>query len=479
MNQMFVRRTGLFLGIILFLVVISFGKIDGLSTDGQITLAVFLLMGVWWATEALPLPITSLMPLVLFPLFGVEEIGVISKEFMNKVQFLFAGGFMLAIGMQKWNLHRRVALTILQYAKLTGKSIVASFMVISALLSMWVMNTSTTIMLLPIALSVCLVLCDAVKKLSDSDSAKLQISVLLGIAFSSSIGGIATPIGTGPNGFLIQFLGKEGVDIGFIDWFLIGFPVTFILIPTLWFLLTFVFFPVNFSATKEARVPIKKMLKGLGPISFEEKIVAIVFLLTALGWIFRKVLNETAIFSGLEDAVIAMVGGLSLFFFRSKSRKENLLEWKDLEDNFPWGLIFLFGGGMALAFVVSSTGLAQWLANLIPTNLNLILLMFLLITLIVFLTELTSNIATTMTFIPIIFAISLNLDINPLILTVPLTFAASCAFMLPVATPPNSIIFASKHVPIAEMVKVGFWLNLCAIAVIVLVGYYYIPVIFN
>jgi sodium-dependent dicarboxylate transporter 2/3/5 len=226
-------------------------------------------------------------------------------------------------------------------------------------------------------------------------------------------------------------------------------------------------------------VPIKKMLKGLGPISFEEKIVAIVFLLTALGWIFRKVLNETAIFSGLEDAVIAMVGGLSLFFFRSKSRKENLLEWKDLEDNFPWGLIFLFGGGMALAFVVSSTGLAQWLANLIPTNLNLILLMVLLITLIVFLTELTSNIATTMTFIPIIFAISLNLDINPLILTVPLTFAASCAFMLPVATPPNSIIFASKHVPIAEMVKVGFWLNLCAIAVIVLVGYYYIPVIFN
>ena len=201
---MLVRRTGLFLGVILFLVVIFFGRIDGLSTDGQITLAVFLLMGIWWATEALPLPITSLMPLVLFPLFGVEEIGIISKEFMNKVQFLFAGGFMIAIAMQKWNLHRRVALTILQYSDLSGKKIVASFMGISALLSMWVMNTSTTIMLLPIAVSVCYVICDTVKGISEKERINLQVCVLLGIAYSSSIGGIATPIGTGPNGFLIS-----------------------------------------------------------------------------------------------------------------------------------------------------------------------------------------------------------------------------------------------------------------------------------
>ena len=225
------------------------------------------------------------------------------------------------------------------------------------------------------------------------------------------------------------------------------------------------------------KIEIERLKKELGPISYEEKLVAIVFTLAGLCWISRSFFLQN-ILPLLDDTTIAISFGLILFILPSKQKATALLSWKDTI-NLPWGIIILFGGGMALAFVVSSTGLAQWLANLIPTNLNLILLMVLLITLIVFLTELTSNIATTMTFIPIIFAISLNLDINPLILTVPLTFAASCAFMLPVATPPNSIVFASKHVPIREMVRVGFWLNLFAIAVIVLLGYYYIPVIFN
>ena len=226
MNKALVRKIGFFSGLTLFCMIFFIDEVPGLSRSGQITLCVFLLMGIWWATEALPLPITSLLPLVLFPLFGVAEIGVISKEFMNKVQFLFAGGFMIAIAMQKWNLHRRVALTILQYSDLSGKKIVASFMGISALLSMWVMNTSTTIMLLPIAVSVCYVICDTVKGISEKEQINLKVCVLLGIAYSSSIGGIATPIGTGPNGFLIQFLAKENIDIGFIDWFLIGLPVS-------------------------------------------------------------------------------------------------------------------------------------------------------------------------------------------------------------------------------------------------------------
>ena len=479
MNKAAVSKIGFFSGLAIFLMIFFLGEIPGLSRAGQITLCVFLLMGIWWATEALPLPITSLLPLVLFPLLGVAEIGVISKEFMNKVQFLFAGGFMIAIAMQKWNLHRRVALTILQYSDLSGKKIVASFMGISALLSMWVMNTSTTIMLLPIAVSVCYVICDTVKDISEKERNNLQICVLLGIAYSSSIGGISTPIGTGPNGFLIQFLAKENIDIGFIDWFFIGLPVSICLLPILWIILTYVLFPLRFEANEQAKKPIHNMLKNLGQMSYEEKIVGIIFFLTALCWIFRKMINQIPTFAGLEDAVIAMIGGLSLFFFRSKDGKVSLLEWEDLEKKFPWGLIFLFGGGMALAYAVTSTGLAEWLANLIPLGLGLFVLLALLITLIVFLTELTSNIATTMTFIPIIYAVSIKLGLNPLILMVPLTISASCAFMLPVATPPNSIVFASNLVSIESMVKAGFFLNLFAVAVLIVFGYFYIPLVFQ
>ena len=250
-------------------------------------------------------------------------------------------------------------------------------------------------------------------------------------------------------------------------------------VPILWIILTYLLFPLRFEASELAKKPIHNMLKNLGPMSYEEKIVGIIFFLTALCWIFRKMINQIPTFVGLEDAVIAMIGGLSLFFFRSKDGKVSLLEWEDLEKKFPWGLIFLFGGGMALAYAVTTTGLAEWLANLIPLGLGLFVLLALLITLIVFLTELTSNIATTMTFIPIIYAISIKLGLNPLILMVPLTISASCAFMLPVATPPNSIVFASNLVSIESMVKAGFFLNLSAVAVLIVFGYFYIPVVFQ
>ena len=333
-------------------------------------------------------------------------------------------------------------------------------------------------MLLPIAVSVCFVICDTVKGISEKERINLQVCVLLGIAYSSSLGGIATPIGTGPNGFLIQFLAKEGVDIGFLDWFLIGLPITLVLLPILWVLLTTILFPLHFEANKMAKKPIYEMLKKLGSVSQEEKVVACIFVLTATLWIFRKMINQIPAFTGLEDAVIAMIGGLSFFFFKSKKEKVTLLEWKDLEEKFPWGLIFLFGGGMALAYAVTSTGLASWLANLIPTGLGLFILLALLITLIVFLTELTSNIATTMTFIPIIYAVSIKLEVNPLNLMLPITISASCAFMLPVATPPNSIVFASNLVSIQSMVKAGFFLNLISASLLILFGYFYIPLIF-
>ncbi len=451
----------------------------GLTFNGQVTLAIFLLMGIWWGTEALPLPITSLLPLILFPIFSVEAIGVISKEFMNKVQFLFAGGFMIAIAMQKWNFHKRIALSILQYTGIKARGITAGFMITSALLSMWVMNTSTTIMLLPIGLSVVMAVTESLKKISQKEKSNFQIVILLGIAYSSSVGGIATPIGTAPNGYLIQFISEKGIDIGFFDWMMIGLPITLVLIPFMWFLLTFVLYPINFEAPKDTKKNLKNMLNELGKISYEEKVIGIVFLVTAFLWVSRKVLVQIPIFSFLDDAVIAMLGGLSLFVLRSRNRSACLLEWKDMEKQFPWGLLFLFGGGMALAYMVSSSGLASWLASLIPTDTSVFMILFSVVLMVVFLTELTSNLATTMTFIPIVYSIGVNIGIDPLILTIPLTIAASCAFMLPVATPPNSIVYASNKIPISEMVKTGIWLNIFSIFLVFILVYNLVPIVFG
>ena len=470
---------GFYFGLLVFFSILFLPQPPGLTFNGQVTLAVFLLMGVWWATEALPLPITSLLPLILFPIFSVEEIGVISKEFMNKVQFLFAGGFMIAIAMQKWNFHKRIALSILQYTGIKARGITAGFMITSALLSMWVMNTSTTIMLLPIGLSVVLAVTESLKKISQKEKSNFQIVILLGIAYSSSVGGIATPIGTAPNGYLIQFIAEKGTDIGFFDWMLIGLPITLVLIPFIWFLLTFVLYPIDFEVPKDTKKNLRNMLKELGKISYEEKVIGIVFLVTALLWISRKVLIQIPIFSFLDDAVIAMLAGLSLFVLRSKNTSKSLLEWQDMEKQFPWGLLFLFGGGMALAYMVSSSGLASWLAGLIPTDTSVFMILFSVVLMVVFLTELTSNLATTMTFIPIVYSIGLNIGIDPLILTIPLTIAASCAFMLPVATPPNSIVYASNKIPISEMVKTGIWLNIFSIFLVFVLVYNLVPIVFG
>ncbi len=473
------KKVGFYFGLLVFIFILLSPQPSGLNYNSQVSLAIFILMGIWWATEALPLPITSLLPLVLFPIFSVEEMGVISKEFMNKVQFLFAGGFMIAISMQKWNLHKRIALTILQFTGVKARGIIISFMFTSALLSMWVMNTSTTIMLLPIGLSVAAALTDSLKNISPKEKFNFQLSLLLGIAYASSAGGIATPIGTAPNGYLIQFVSEKGIDIGFFDWMLIGLPISLILVPFIWFLLTFILFPVNFDAPNNTKQLLKKMLHDLGKISKEEKMVGLVFLITAIFWIFRKGLVQFHIFSFLDDAVIAMIGGLSLFFIRSRKESVTLLEWSDMEKKFPWGLIFLFGGGMALAFMVSSSGLAFWLASLIPTDTSVWIIFLSVVIMVVFLTELTSNLATTMTFIPIVYSIGVNLEIDPLILTIPLTISASCAFMLPVATPPNSIVYASNLIPIEKMVKAGFWLNILSVFLVFLIVYNLVPIIFN
>ena len=476
MKSIDLKVFGFWLGIASFLLVLYLPNPEGLSSDGRITAAVFLLMGIWWAFEAIPLQVTALMPLVLFPLLNIQDIGVISREYMNKVQFLFAGGFIIAIAIQKWGLHKRVALNILKYSGLNSRGIIGSFMIASAVLSMWVMNTSTAIMLLPVGISVIKVISDTVNNVTKNEKYNFQLCLLLGIAYAASVGGIATPIGTSPNGVLIQFASNNyNYDIGFANWISIGLPITIGLAPLIWFLLTYVIFPVNFSANQESKDKLDSMLKELGSMSNEEKKVIIVFISTAFFWIFRQLLDDLPGLSLLDDSVIAITGAISLFFINEKESKNKLLLWDDVQNGFPWGLIFLFGGGMALAYVVNDSGLALWLASLIPSETYFWIILITVIVMVIFLTELTSNLTTTITFLPVVASVGLNMGINPLLLILPLTISASCAFMLPVATPPNSIVYASNLIPIQKMVRAGIFINVSSIIYIFFISYFLIP----
>ena len=476
MQSIDTRLIGFWLGIISFLIILYLPNPEGLSSEGRITAAVFVLMGLWWAFEAIPLQITALMPLILFPLLNVEEIGVISREYMNKVQFLFAGGFIIALAIQKWGLHKRVALNILKFSGLNSRGIVASFMVASAVLSMWVMNTSTAIMLLPVGISVIKVISDTVNNVTENQKFNFQLCLLLGIAYAASVGGIATPIGTSPNGVLIQFASNNyDYDIGFANWLSIGLPITLGLGPLIWVFLTYFIFPVNFSANQESKNKLDSMLRELGPMSNEEKKVIVVFLITAFFWIFRQLIDDLPGLSLLDDSVIAITGAVSLFFINKNKSRNKLLVWDDVQTGFPWGLIFLFGGGMALAFVVNDSGLALWLASLIPSETYFWIILLTVIVMVILLTELTSNLTTTITFLPVVASVGLNMGIDPLLLILPLTISASCAFMLPVATPPNSIVYASNLIPIQKMVKAGIFINLSSILYVFIISYFIIP----
>ena len=476
MQSIDTRIIGFWLGIISFLIILYLPNPEGLLSEGRITAAVFVLMGLWWAFEAIPLQITALMPLILFPLLNVEEIGVISREYMNKVQFLFAGGFIIALAIQKWGLHKRVALNILKFSGLNSRGIVASFMVASAVLSMWVMNTSTAIMLLPVGISVIKVISDTVNNVTENQKFNFQLCLLLGIAYAASVGGIATPIGTSPNGVLIQFASNNyDYDIGFANWLSIGLPITLGLGPLIWVFLTYFIFPVNFSANQESKNKLDSMLRELGPMSNEEKKVIVVFLITAFFWIFRQLIDDLPGLSLLDDSVIAITGAVSLFFINENKSRNKLLVWDDVQTGFPWGLIFLFGGGMALAFVVNDSGLALWLASLIPSETYFWIILLTVIVMVILLTELTSNLTTTITFLPVVASVGLNMGIDPLLLILPLTISASCAFMLPVATPPNSIVYASNLIPIQKMVKAGIFINLSSILYVFIISYFLIP----
>jgi len=441
----------------------------GLSDIGWTTAAIGGLMAVWWATEAVPIAITALLPLVVFPLLGIASIQDTAAPYAHKVIFLFLGGFIVAFAMQRWNLHRRIALSVLQVVGGNGRSLVGGFMLASAVISMWVMNTSTTMMLLPIAVSIITVIHNSVDELDDKGRADFQYALLLGVAYGATIGGMATLVGTAPNATLAAFMQENhGIDIDFASWMMVGLPLSIVMLPLAWIALTRFVFRVDFHTSGEGRAELKRMKDELGGIKTPEIRVAIVFTIMAAAWITRPLLATVPGLSALDDSGIAMAGAIALFLIPSGDKSDPfLIRWKYAE-RLPWSVLILFGGGLTLAGAVNRTGLAEWLGNNLQDigMLPLAMVVIAITTLIVFLTELTSNIATTATFLPVIGAIAYKAGIDPIVLTVPVTFAASCAFMLPVATPPNAIVFGSGLLTIPKMARAGMALNIIGILLV-------------
>ena len=369
------KSVGFFVGIIASLIVLFLPESDGLAPEAQRAAAIFVLMGIWWATEAVPIAITALIPLVFFPLLGVASIEATAAPYANKNIFLFLGGFFLSLAIQKCNLHKRIALTILKFTGTRGKSIIAGFMVSSCLLSMWIMNTSTTIMLLPIGLAIITVVKESMTELSELEKLNFQVALLLGIAYAANIGGIATLIGTAPNMALNGFMEEQySVSISFLDWMKVGVPVSLTLLPLAWLSLTRLSFPVNFQTSEQTHATFFNMRHSLGEIKTSEKRVLFIFLFTAFLWVTRGQINNIPGLEGLSDPGIAMLCGLALFLTPSGSTSENLLEWKDAERGVPWGVLLLFGGGLSLAAAAQSTGLAAWIGGLMPVGLSLSLI---------------------------------------------------------------------------------------------------------
>ena len=452
-----------------------------------------LLMAVWWITEVLPFAITALLPLVFLPLMGAGTIQSAAAPFADPIIFLFMGGFMIAQAMQRWNLHRRLALAIILRTGTRPPNLVAGFMLATAFLSMWVSNTAVAVMMLPIALSVIQVV-QAPREIPDAGAghpvdpgaSAFGVALLLGVAYAASIGGVATLIGTPPNALLAGFMAQEfSLDIGFGRWMLIGIPVTLILLPITWFLLTRILFPLGdgagdgLEAAEASSRSLEALRRELGSISSAEIRVAVVFVVTALAWISRPLLNTWV--PGLSDAGIAMAATLILCILPAGGGKKGpLLDWQWAR-GIPWGILLLFGGGLSLAGAISQTGLAAWIGEALTAagGIPFVLLLLLVAAVIVFLTELTSNTATAAAFLPILAALAVALGQDPLLFTVIAALAASCAFMLPVATPPNAVVFGSGHLRMQDMVRAGLILNVLVIGLAPTIAYIAITLLFG
>ncbi len=473
------KNFGLILGPLMFFIILLFFHPSGLNDQSNAVLAATIWISIWWIFEALPIAVTALLPIVLFPIAGGMDLAQTTASYGHKLIFLIMGGFMIAIAIEKWNLHKRIALYIIYFIGTDLRKIILGFMVATAFLSMWISNTATAVMMLPIGVVI-------IKQLKDNpntDENENNIfgkALMLAIAYSASIGGIATLIGTPPNLVMAGIVSQVyGYEISFLEWIVFGLPVSMLLLAICWVYLTRYAFTFKQDKFPDGREEILKLKNELGVISYEQKIVGLVFISVGFSWITRSFLLQK-IFPALDDAIIAIIFAMILFIINAKSKKDKILEWKEAV-KMPWGILLLFGGGMSLAKAFDVSGLAIWIGNQITVigNFDLFLFLILLVTAINFLTEVTSNVATTAMLLPVIAPIALELDIHPFILMTAAAVAASCAFMLPVATPPNAIVFGSGYLRIPDMVKKGFLLNIISILIIVLMVYYLLPLVWE
>ncbi|WP_136481341.1 SLC13 family permease [Cognatitamlana onchidii] len=473
------KRIGLVLGPLLFILIRLFFAPEGLSEEANAVLGSAVWIAVWWITEAIPIAATALLPIVLFPLSGSLDIGATTASFGHKFVFLYLGGFIIAIALEKWNLHKRIALNIINVIGSNVQNIILGFMMATAFLSMWISNTATSVMMLPIGIAIIKQLKDN-PKTDEDENLIFGKALMLGIAYSASIGGISTLIGTPPNLVLAGVVSEAyGYEITFSQWFIFGFPISVILLAICWKYLTSFAFTFNQKEFPGGKQEIKRLLQSLGKMTYEEKTVAIVFATTAFCWITRSFLLKK-ILPNIDDTVIAIVFALVLFLIPSKTKKTNIMSWKDTKD-LPWGIILLFGGGMALAKGFETSGLALWIGNQMTTlvGVSTIVLILLLIASVNFLTEITSNLATTAMLLPVLAPMALTIDMHPFVLMVGTAVAASCAFMLPVATPPNAIVFGSGYLRIPDMVRKGIIMNIISILILTLFVYLVLPYLWN
>ena len=451
-----------------------------MSTEAWRVAAVGLWMATWWATEAIPVPVTAFLPLVVFEPLGISSLREAATPYANPTIYLFLGGFMMALAIDRWNLHRRIALAVIDNTGTDGRRLIGGFMLVCAVLSMWMTNTSTTIMLLPIVLSVSAVMRDNIPNLPEKTRQDFQIAMLLGLAYSASIGGLATLIGTPPNALLMGFMAENyDIEISFARWMLVGIPVSFVMLPIAWLLLTRFLFPCDIPANEAVRNHLHELRKDLGAMSIPERRIGIIFACLIMSWMLRRPISDWLGFGGLSDAGIVMTAAMLLFILPSGDTKQRrLMTWEDVT-RLPWGVLILFGGGLSLAAAVSDSGLALWLGEqLAPLNAwGTAVLVVASVALVIFLTELTSNLATTATLLPVMGAIAIQAGVPPIVLTVPITIAASCAFMLPVATPPNAIVFSTGAISIPQMVRAGIFLNIIGIIIVSVAALFLAPVL--
>ncbi len=473
------RLSGLFAGPVLLLAMLLLPLPEGMTPEGQRVAGVAILMAVWWLTEAIPIPATALLPVLLFPVLGVTSASEVTRAYGHHLIYLFLGGFLMAVCMQKWNLHHRIALHTIRIVGVTPQRLILGFMLATAFISMWISNTATTMMMVTIAVAV---LGEISGRMSPQPGQQgYATGLMLSIGYAASIGGTATLIGTPPNAIFAGVLEKQhNISISFLDWMKFGLPLALLMLVLTWLYLTRVRFRCGMQALPGGRAFINEQLTRLGPMAREEKLVALVLGIVAALWVLRGLFPSAAP-PLIKDSTIAIAGALALFMIPVNLRRyEFLLDWKTAV-TVPWDIIILFGGGFALANGFQDSGLSGWLAQQLDSlhGADILLVLGTVVLLVIFLTEVTSNTATASLLLPVMGALASAIGVSPVGLMAAAVVAASFAFMLPVATPPNAIVFSSRYVTITQMAGAGLWLNLLGVLVITGCVYVLLPLVWG